>query len=377
MRWFDWADPGFSLAFTAAAGAVVVPLVLAALGAYLERRDKKQREILARLADSINSLLQQQEARAMLNGLRSSVERDEFDLITRRIHQMPGDVQMELQRARWSNPLQRLPVDVSGLSLDVTAVCVDSLPDRLKDSGFSLENSLKPFVVSVCSLDSTSGVRAGIYNALSCAEMRRRRPGHEFYASLAEASRGKIVAGLLHELDAGGHNPLGLNILLGSLMGLHRMRTSDKAISVDPALRGQILLALASLLHRNRLTNLSGWESNAEPGEMLTDSLSAVPAFVIAAVGLLASGDEHVEMRAIQNLAPMISGARPSEKSDPWVRMHHAGSNFWGTDLDIIRLACQNLSDCCPILWEQYGEELNEAVGVDLAMGRPDRTTDV
>jgi hypothetical protein len=179
---------------------------------------------------------------------------------------------------------------------------------------------------------------------------RVQRPGHAFFRNLVSLLP-ESAAGLLSAVERinwteGG---LRLNVLTGTLVAVKDVeegRLKGSQASQDDAsaaLRSSVPSALASLLHRDSLRSLGHWSSEGS-----TEPVSAMVAWLTRAVGWLADTDDHLAMRMIENLAPVIMTVP-------------AGERGWGIDATDVQQGFVWIEEKQPLLWARHGKSLQEA----------------
>ena len=112
---------------------------------------------------------------------------------------------------------------------------------------------------------------------------------------------------------------------------------------LNPETRSDLASSLASLLHRQVPHNLGDWNRAGS-----TEPLAATAAWIVPLVGWLSDGDEHVVMRAVENLAPMISSIPARDRS-------------WGIDAEDLRAGFQQIKQQRPDLWQLHGPQIVQA----------------
>ena len=301
--------------------------------------------------DELMGLLGKVQDKAVLEALR-----DEADRYT-------GNDLALLQAVYRQNPLSPLPTH-GALNRAAFDDYVRSLPCRLAPGNRGWEG--QPDVLRFVSLATQAAPGEQWKLAHALYEGTRAKPlPHNFFREVVMTDW-RMAAPLVSTVtsDWDWQYPVrATNLLTGVFVGLididrrpggrgHKL-THDQ----DRELQADMLRALAGLLHRSPLTGLAsiGRDSLYEQGS--TEPLSALVAWMIRAAGNAVQGDEHLEMRVIENLAQVVRSVRQSRDG---------GFGGWGIDDEDIQVGMLRMRHKCPALWAVHGPELVDATGVPL-----------
>jgi hypothetical protein len=353
-KW-SWDDPMLLLGLASFVATAIIPIVLWRVGAKQAKRDSElQAKILAR--QTLVSQLQRRDA--LLGIVTQSSDARYLEVIWKEILEYKEEDRDFLLAHLRANPALALPGTSTGAkvqdNLTDAAVSnyVDGFERRYAESdGYMPYPGLLKFIEEAIG----RGVKIDTLRIIALVTgptAEKQRPGHYFYRDLVNLIP-SATGGLLHAVER--INPqapggLKLNVLTGALLAVKDLEmgrlgaTSNEDKDKVEKLRGGIAQALAYLLHRGVLSSFDQWDIKGS-----TDSVTSAVAWLIRAVGWVADGDSHLEMRMIQNLALAIESLPESEGN-------------WGIDDVDVRQGFEWISEKCPDLWEIYGERLEAAV---------------
>ena len=353
-KW-SWDDPMLLLGLASFVATAIIPIVLWRVGAKQAKRDSElQAKILAR--QTLVSQLQRRDA--LLGIVTQSSDARYLEVLWKEICEYKEEDRDFLLAHLRANPALALPGTSTGAkvqdNLTDAAVSnyVDGFERRYAESdGYTPYPGLLKFIEEAIG----RGVKIDTLRIIALVTgptAEKQRPGHYFYRDLVNLIP-SATGGLLHAVER--INPqapggLKLNVLTGALLAVKDLEmgrlgaTSNEDKDKVEKLRGGIAQALAYLLHRGVLSSFDQWDIKGS-----TDSVTSAVAWLIRAVGWVADGDSHLEMRMIQNLALAIESLPESEGN-------------WGIDDVDVRQGFEWISEKCPDLWEIYGERLEAAV---------------
>lgn len=359
-KW-SWDDPMLLLGFASFVATAIIPIVLWRMGAKQAKRDseqaKRDSELQAKILANLTSVSQLQRRDALLGIVPQASDPTYLALLWKEIREYEGaDWDFLLNHLR-ANPALALPGTSTGVkvqdNLTDAAVSnyVDGLERRYAESdGYPPYPGLLKFIAEVTRQGSKVEV-SRIVELVTGPTAEKQRPGHSFYRKLVLAlpqAAGPLLD-VVERIDSRAPGGLKLNVLTGALLAVKDLEMGRQGPRMDAdevgVLKRDIADALAYLLHRDVLRSFDRWEIKGS-----TDSVTATAAWLIRAVGWVADADSHLAMRMIQNLAFAIESVPESDRI-----------GGWGIDDVDVRQGFEWISEKCPKLWENYGEELEAA----------------
>lgn len=359
-KW-SWDDPMLLLGFASFVATAIIPIVLWRMGAKQAKRDseqaKRDSELQAKILANLTSVSQLQRRDALLGIVPQASDPTYLALLWKEIREYEGaDWDFLLNHLR-ANPALALPGTSTGVkvqdNLTDAAVSnyVDGLERRYAESdGYPPYPGLLKFIAEVTRQGSKVEV-SRIVELVTGPTAEKQRPGHSFYRKLVLAlpqAAGPLLDAV-ERIDSRAPGGLKLNVLTGALLAVKDLEMGRQGPRMDAdevgVLKRDIADALAYLLHRDVLRSFDRWEIKGS-----TDSVTATAAWLIRAVGWVADADSHLAMRMIQNLAFAIESVPESDRI-----------GGWGIDDVDVRQGFEWISEKCPKLWENYGEELEAA----------------
>lgn len=353
-KW-SWDDPMLLLGFASFVATAIIPIVLWRVGAKQAKRDSElQAKILAR--QTLVSQLQRRDA--LLGIVTQSSDARYLEVIWKEIFEYKEEDRDFLLAHLRANPALALPGTSTGAKVqdNLTDAAVSNYVDGF-ERRYAESDGYMPYPGLLKFIEEAIGRGVKIDTlriiALVTGPTAEKQPqNHYFYRDLVNLIP-SATGGLLHAVER--INPqapggLKLNVLTGALLAVKDLEmgrlgaTSNEDKDKMEKLRGGIAQALAYLLHRGVLSSFDQWDIKGS-----TDSVTSAVAWLIRAVGWVADGDSHLEMRMIQNLALAIESLPESEGN-------------WGIDDVDVRQGFEWISEKCPDLWEIYGERLEAAV---------------
>ena len=355
-KW-SWDDPMLLLGLASFVATAIIPIVLWRVGAKQAKRDSElQAKILAR-----QTLVSQLQRRDTLLGIvTQSSDARYLEVIWKEILEYKEEDRDFLLAHLRANPALALPGTSTGAKVqdNLTDAAVSNYVDGF-ERRYAESDGYMPYPGLLKFIEEAIGRGVKIDTlriiALVTGPTAEKQPqNHYFYRDLVNLIP-SATGGLLHAVER--INPqapggLKLNVLTGALLAVKDLEmgrlgatsNEDKDKDKVEKLRGGIAQALAYLLHRGVLSSFDQWDIKGS-----TDSVTSAVAWLIRAVGWVADGDSHLEMRMIQNLALAIESLPESEGN-------------WGIDDVDVRQGFEWISEKCPDLWEIYGERLEAAV---------------
>lgn len=355
-KW-SWDDPMLLLGLASFVATAIIPIVLWRVGAKQAKRDSElQAKILAR--QTLVSQLQRRDA--LLGIVTQSSDARYLEVIWKEILEYKEEDRDFLLAHLRANPALALPGTSTGAKVqdNLTDAAVSNYVDGF-ERRYAESDGYMPYPGLLKFIEEAIGRGVKIDTlriiALVTGPTAEKQPqNHYFYRDLVNLIP-SATGGLLHAVER--INPqapggLKLNVLTGALLAVKDLEmgrlgatsNEDKDKDKVEKLRGGIAQALAYLLHRGVLSSFDQWDIKGS-----TDSVTSAVAWLIRAVGWVADGDSHLEMRMIQNLALAIESLPESEGN-------------WGIDDVDVRQGFEWISEKCPDLWEIYGERLEAAV---------------
>lgn len=353
-KW-SWDDPMLLLGLASFVATAIIPIVLWRVGAKQAKRDSElQAKILAR--QTLVSQLQRRDA--LLGIVTQSSDARYLEVIWKEIFEYKEEDRDFLLAHLRANPALALPGTSTGAKVqdNLTDAAVSNYVDGF-ERRYAESDGYMPYPGLLKFIEEAIGRGVKIDTlriiALVTGPTAEKQPqNHYFYRDLVNLIP-SATGGLLHAVER--INPqapggLKLNVLTGALLAVKDLEmgrlgaTSNEDKDKVEKLRGGIAQALAYLLHRGVLSSFDQWDIKGS-----TDSVTSAVAWLIRAVGWVADGDSHLEMRMIQNLALAIESLPESEGN-------------WGIDDVDVRQGFEWISEKCPDLWEIYGERLEAAV---------------
>lgn len=359
-KW-SWDDPmlllglaSFVVAVASFVATALIPIVLWRMGAKQAKRDSElQAKILAR--QTLVSQLQRRDA--LLGIVTQSSDARYLEVLWKEICEYKEEDRDFLLAHLRANPALALPGTSTGAKVqdNLTDAAVSNYVDGLERryaerDGYWPYPGLLKFIAEV--------IRQGakiedsrIVELVTGPTAEKQRPGHSFYRELV-LTLPQGTGPLLHaveRIDSRAPGGLKLNVLTGALLAVKDLEMGRRGPKLESdeveGLKRDIADALAYLLHRDVLRSFDRWEIDGS-----TDRVTATAAWLIRAVGWAADADSHLAMRMIQNLAFAIESVPESDRI-----------GGWGIDDVDVRQGFEWISEKCPKLWENYGEELEAA----------------
>lgn len=359
-KW-SWDDPmlllglaSFVVAVASFVATALIPIVLWRMGAKQAKRDSElQAKILAR--QTLVSQLQRRDA--LLGIVTQSSDARYLEVLWKEICEYKEEDRDFLLAHLRANPALALPGTSTGAKVqdNLTDAAVSNYVDGLERryaerDGYWPYPGLLKFIAEV--------IRQGakiedsrIVELVTGPTAEKQRPGHSFYRELV-LTFPQGTGPLLHaveRIDSRAPGGLKLNVLTGALLAVKDLEMGRRGPKLESdeveGLKRDIADALAYLLHRDVLRSFDRWEIDGS-----TDRVTATAAWLIRAVGWAADADSHLAMRMIQNLAFAIESVPESDRI-----------GGWGIDDVDVRQGFEWISEKCPKLWENYGEELEAA----------------
>jgi len=343
------------LALASFVATAFIPIVLWRMGAKQAKRDSElQAKILAR--QTLVSQLQRRDA--LLGIVTQASDARYLEVLWKEILEYKEEDRDFLLAHLRANPAIALPGTSTGAKVQdnptdaAVSNYVDGLERRYAESdGYPPYPGLLKFIAEV--------IRQGakiedsrIVELVTGPTAEKQRPGHSFYRELV-LTLPQGTGPLLHaveRIDSRAPGGLKLNVLTGALLAVKDLEMGRRGPKLESdeveGLKRGIADALAYLLHRDVLRSFDRWEIDGS-----TDRVTATAAWLIRAVGWVADADSHLAMRMIQNLAFAIESVPESDRM-----------GGWGIDDVDVRQGFEWISEKCPKLWENYGEELEAAV---------------
>lgn len=352
-KW-SWDDPMLLLALASFVATAFIPIVLWRVGAKQAKRDSElQAKILAR-----QTLVSQLQRRDALLGIVTQASDPRYlEALWKEIFEYKEEDRDFLLAHLRANPALALPGTSTGAkvqdNLTDAAVSnyVDGFERRYAESeGYLPYPGLLKFIAEV----ARQGLKveaSSIVALVTGPTAEKHRPSHSFYRKLVLAlpqAAGPLLYAV-ERIDSRAPDGLKLNVLTGVLLTVKDLEMGRRGpiLNADEMeeLKVSIADALAYLLHRDVLRSFDRWEIKGS-----TDSVTATAAWLIRAVGWATDADSHLAMRMIQNLAFAIESVPESDRR-----------GGWGIDDVDVRQGFEWMSEKCPKLWENYGEELEVA----------------
>lgn len=358
-----WDDPMFLVGLA----ALIIPVVLWALGLRQSKRDSKSQakqarrdsELQAKFLES-QTLVSQRQRRDELPGIiNRATEPPHLVTLWEEVSGYKKEDREFLLTLLRANPALPLPGLSSGAKVQddltdaVVSLYVDGFERRYAErDGYEPYPGLLGFIKEA----KRQGVKiedSRIVDLVTGPTAEKQPQNHRFYRDLVLAlpqSAGPLLRAV-ERIDSSAPNGLKLNVLTGALLAVKDMelRCQDGKLFEEEAevraLKHGIATALASLLRQGALRSFDKWEFEGS-----TERRTATAAWLIRAVGWVADADSHLAMRMIQNLAFAIESVPESDRI-----------GGWGIDDVDVRQGFEWISEKCPKLWENYGEELEAA----------------
>ncbi len=365
-KW-SWDDPMLLLSLASFVATAFIPIVLWRVGAKQAKRDSElQAKILAR-----QTLVSQLQRRDALLGIVTQASDPRYlEALWKEILEYKEEDRDFLLAHLRANPALALPGTSTGAkvqdNLTDAAVSnyVDGFERRYAESeGYLPYPGLLKFIAEV----ARQGLKveaSSIVALVTGPTAEKHRPSHSFYRKLVLAlpqAAGPLLYAV-ERIDSRAPDGLKLNVLTGVLLAVKDLEMGRRGpiLNADEMeeLKVSIADALAYLLHRDVLRSFDRWEIKGS-----TDSVTATAAWLIRAVGWATDADSHLAMRMIQNLAFAIESVPESDRR-----------GGWGIDDVDVRQGFEWMSEKCPKLWENYGEEL-EAAATKIGSWKEDPTS--
>lgn len=354
-----WDDPMFLVGLA----ALIIPVVLWALGLRQSKRDSKSQakqarrdsELQAKFLES-QTLVSQRQRRDELPGIiNRATEPPHLVTLWEEVSGYKKEDREFLLTLLRANPALPLPGLSSGAKVQddltdaVVSLYVDGFERRYAErDGYEPYPGLLGFIKEA----KRQGVKiedSRIVDLVTGPTAEKQPQNHRFYRDLVLAlpqSAGPLLRAV-ERIDSSAPNGLKLNVLTGALLAVKDMelRCQDGKLFEEEAevraLKHGIATALASLLRQGALRSFDKWEFEGS-----TERRTATAAWLIRAVGWVADVDSFQSTWMIKNLASAIESDR-------------IGS--WGIDDVDVRQGFEWISEKCPKLWETYGEGLEKA----------------
>lgn len=354
-----WDDPMFLVGLA----ALIIPVVLWALGLRQSKRDSKSQakqarrdsELQAKFLES-QTLVSQRQRRDELPGIiNRATEPPHLVTLWEEVSGYKKEDREFLLTLLRANPALPLPGLSSGAKVQddltdaVVSLYVDGFERRYAErDGYEPYPGLLGFIKEA----KRQGVKiedSRIVDLVTGPTAEKQPQNHRFYRDLVLAlpqSAGPLLRAV-ERIDSSAPNGLKLNVLTGALLAVKDMelRCQDGKLFEEEAevraLKHGIATALASLLRQGALRSFDKWEFEGS-----TERRTATAAWLIRAVGWVADVDSFQSTWMIKNLASAIESDR-------------IGS--WGIEDVDVRQGFEWISEKCPKLWETYGEGLEKA----------------
>lgn len=354
-----WDDPMFLVGLA----ALIVPVVLWALGLRQSKRDSKSQakqarrdsELQAKFLES-QTLVSQRQRRDELPGIiNRATEPPHLVTLWEEVSGYKKEDREFLLTLLRANPALPLPGLSSGAKVQddltdaVVSLYVDGFERRYAErDGYEPYPGLLGFIKEA----KRQGVKiedSRIVDLVTGPTAEKQPQNHRFYRDLVLAlpqSAGPLLRAV-ERIDSSAPNGLKLNVLTGALLAVKDMelRCQDGKLFEEEAevraLKHGIATALASLLRQGALCSFDEWEL-----EGATERVTATAAWLIRAVGWVADVDDLQSKWMIENLASAIESDCIRD---------------WGIDDADVRQGFEWISEKCPKLWETYGEGLEKA----------------
>jgi hypothetical protein len=354
---WNWNNPTFDLTFASTIAAIAIPCVLTFWGS---KSNKRMARLEERQAQSLALLEAAQTAQwhdQMLRDLPSITDRARLQMLSADIFAASGLKGEALRFAFRSNPHVPLPgaegtwVDRGRLDADAINGYVVGLPSRFAHrEGFQPFPGLQDFLEH-CTSRKPEGISPHISDLASLMTGPAgivQHPGHRFFHEVA--SRFPALApALIYEaryIDHQQHGGLKLNVLLGVLLAFKESDGQPGSRFSDSELREELAQALTELLMYGTLKSLDSWSQDGA-----TDVMTAAAAWLILAVGHLATVDSWLTMRMMENL-PVSLQSLPAE----------AKRSGWGVDAGDVKTGLALMRKGSPQNWANHGSDLEQAV---------------
>lgn len=354
-----WDDPMFLVGLA----ALIIPVVLWALGLRQSKRDSKSQakqarrdsELQAKFLES-QTLVSQRQRRDELPGIiNRATEPPHLVTLWEEVSGYKKEDREFLLTLLRANPALPLPGLSSGAKVQddltdaVVSLYVDGFERRYAErDGYEPYPGLLGFIKEA----KRQGVKiedSRIIDLVTGPTAEKQPQNHRFYRDLVLAlpqSAGPLLRAV-ERIDSGAPNGLKLNVLTGALLAVKDMelRCQDGKLFEEEAevraLKHGIATALASLLRQGTLRSFDEWEFEGS-----TERRTATAAWLIRAVGWVADVDDLQSKWIIENLASAIESDCIRD---------------WGIDGADVRQGFERISEKCPKLWETYGEGLEKA----------------
>ncbi|WP_315502683.1 hypothetical protein [Actinomyces radicidentis] len=371
MDAWDW---DLAIATIGVALTALIPIGLGILDHRQKVRDDAQRELQTRILQQQSLMLTQQRRDTLLASLGAIRDPNYLKQAWEEIKSFSPEDQVLLRAAFRHNSSVALPGTTLGIKiadrLDTTSYrdYFDSLDERYATpSPYREFDGLLDFLT--CARNSGCDINsARVSELVSGPDALIQHPSHSFFRELVTACP-EVAGSLLHSLDTldpTTPNGLALNILTGVTLAakdteLKRTNNATR-MGAQPDERAKILqeslpASLATLFHRNRLSNLADWTISGS-----TEPTTATGAWLTRTVGWICKDDsDHLSMHMIENLATTI-------RSIP--------ETGWGVDEDDIATGFAMIARKCPALWKQFGPDTRDAaskIGKWQPQAPPDR----
>ena len=352
-----WDDPMFLVGLA----ALIIPVVLWALGLRQSKRDSKSQakqarrdsELQAKFLES-QTLVSQRQRRDELPGIiNRATEPPHLVTLWEEVSGYKKEDREFLLTLLRDNPALPLPGSSDGVKVQdnltdaVVSHYVDGFERRYAESdGHQPYPGLLEFIKEAIRQGATIE-DSRIVALVTGPTAEKQRPGHSFYRDLVNLHP-PVASGLLEaveRIDSQAPGGLKLNVLTGTLLAVRDLepRCQDGRLFEEEvrALKYGIATALASLLRQGALCSFDEWEL-----EGATERVTATAAWLIRAVGWVADVDDLQSKWMIENLASAIESDCIRD---------------WGIDDADVRQGFEWISEKCPKLWETYGEGLEKA----------------
>ncbi len=369
MTWFATNSGWIGVVAT-----VSVPVAVYLLGRKLAKKSTQQQEAIKALQDSQEKIAKSARRDEMIRLLPTVKPGLHLELLKRDMDTFKGTVdELPLAQALHSNIGEPFPS--SGeiyFMLPVIDQIITTLGDRYgNQSDYEEYPDLRDFIIDcVTSEKFTQRDHSKFANRfakfLATDNISRTTVSHSWVRNLITRGAWPMVAPLLYRTQDMPNDTSGgskFNILCGVFLAIiDEADTDDSAVPAEnglfarnppvaapdrAAIHADVLQALADLIHRGTFNSYASWSQ-----EGATDTWTACPSWLIEVVGIACRSDDHLEMRCIQGLPALLQ----SLVSD--------GEIVWGKDDKAIESGFKMIRDRCPVLWGQYGAELQELSGV-------------
>lgn len=361
MKWWDWSDPAFTLAFITLVTTVTIPIGLWKVG-------KKGSEDTQKVLSNLEELVRSQRLSYIMDRLKKSRDSQEITQLGEEVADWPKEADKKaLVHLYWSNPVAPLPKDLSDFSEVYVGCIMGSLLERCRIRGNCSEDKLKLFIESLQQkgFDVSYGIFAEVYTDPESALDLDKNIGYSFYQKLVK-SIPDLYSYLIEYADSrlqySQYDGFKFNILSGVLAGGLGVIEENK-ISDIRSYKNKLIASLADQMYSPAHCVFSGIGNWDLDGHSYAYNVTMLAAWLIDTIGFLSDeknifdgSDQHCLKRIVESLPRTVEGIYSQARKKP--PSEYPYSVGWKDGDKHVHRGVEALKDNQPSLWGQYGQAI-------------------